>query len=174
MVKYTADGDVVPNSERFPKDETITGWRETPWRISSSVFEADKLTVPALREYLDLNADFTRIQLAPFRTYLDYRWALPWSCLVVVFIAAPLGIVYSRRSVVAGVASSIFIFALILFTGNLFLALGRGDRVASFWAAWTPNIVFTVVGLILLRLRALNQDRLPVTPRAIWHFLTVW
>ncbi len=174
LVKYTPDGDVVPNSERFPKDEAITGWSETPWRISSSILQADKLSVPALHEYLDLNSDFTRVQLAPFRTYLDYRWALPWSCLVVVCIAAPLGIVYSRRSVVAGVASSIFIFALILFSGNLFLALGRGDRIGAEYAAWTPNVVFTIIGLVLLRMRALNKDRLPLTPRAVWHFVTVW
>lgn len=174
LVKYTTEGDVVPGTERFPKDEAISGWSETPWRVSSSTLEADKLSIPALREYLTLNSDFTRNQLAPFRTYLDYRWALPWSCLVVVCIAAPLGIVYSRRSVVAGVASSIFIFALILFTGNLFLALGRGDRVGSLYAAWTPNVIFTVIGLILLRMRALNQDRFPRTPKELWHFLTVW
>lgn len=172
LVTYTPDGDVT--SESFPKDKIITGWSETPWRVSSSILEADKLSVPALREYLHLNSDFTSIQLAPFRTYLDYRWALPWSCLVVVCIAAPLGIVYSRRSVVAGVASSIFIFALILFTGNLFLALGKGERLPAMYAAWTPNVIFTAVGLVLLRMRALNRDRLPVTPNAIWHLLTVW
>ena len=170
LVSYSAAGDVT--AESYPASHVITGWSETPWRIASSTLQPDKLSVPELHDYLRLNADFTRAQLAPFRTYLEHRWALPWSCLVVVCVSAPLGIVYSRRSVLAGVASSIFIFALILFTTNLFLALGRGDRVAPFWAAWTPNIVFAIVGLVLLRVRALNRDRLPLTPALMWDFLT--
>jgi hypothetical protein len=40
---------------------------------------------------LHFNADFPATLLAPFRTHLHYRFALPWTCLVVVCIAAPLG-----------------------------------------------------------------------------------
>lgn len=170
LVGYAPDGGVT--AESYPAVHAVTGWSETPWRIASSILQPDKLSVPELREYLRLNADFTEAQLAPFRTYLAHRWALPWSCLVVVCVSAPLGIVYSRRSVLAGVASSIFIFFLILFMTNLFLALGRGDRMSAFWAAWSPNMLFALVGLVLLRVRALNRDRLPLTPRLMWDFLT--
>ncbi len=169
-VKYSPDGDVV--TKTYAPKSVITGWTETPWRIASSILQPDKLSVPELHQYIDLNSDFTRAQLAPFRTYLTYRWALPWNCLVVVCVAAPLGIVYSRRSVLAGVASSIFMFFLILFMTNLFLALGRGERLSPFLAAWSPNMVFMGVGLVLLRVRALNRDRLPLTPRLMWDFLT--
>ena len=170
LAHYTTAGEVAATS--YPDQHVITGWSETPWRIHSSLLEADKLSVPELREYLRLNSDFTPTQLAPFRTYLDDRWALPWTCMVVVCVAAPLGIVYQRRGVLAGVAGSILIFFLILFFGNLFLALGRGDRIPSWWAAWTPNLVFGVVGVVLLRVRALNRDRLPLTPALMWDFLT--
>jgi lipopolysaccharide export system permease protein len=170
VVHFTSTGDVA--SEGYPPKRTFTSWSETPWRIASSLLEADKLSVAELHEYLTLNSDFTAAQLAPFRTYLAYRWALPWSCLVVVCVSAPLGIVYNRRSVVTGVASAIFCFFLILFLGNLFIALGRGDRIEPFWAAWTPNIIFFVVGMILLRLRSLNRDKLPTTPATLWDFLT--
>lgn len=170
LVKYSPDGDVT--AESYPATHVISGWTETPWRIASSILQPDKLSVPELREYNQLNADFSRTQLAPFRTYLAYRWALPWNCLVVVCVSAPLGVVYSRRSVLAGVATSIFMFFLILFMTNLFLALGRGDRLSPFWAAWSPNILFAAVGLVLLRVRALNRDRLPLTPRLMWDFLT--
>jgi lipopolysaccharide export system permease protein len=170
VVHFTPAGDVA--SEGYPAKRTFTGWSETPWRIASSLLEADKLSVPELHQYLTLNSDFTMAQLAPFRTYLSYRWALPWSCLVIVCVAAPLGIVYNRRSVVTGVAGAIFCFFLILFLGNLFIALGRGDRVEPFWAAWTPNMIFAVVGLILLRQRSLNRDKLPTTPATMWDFLT--
>lgn len=170
LVRYSAEGDVL--AESYPASHVISGWSETPWRIASSTLEPEKLSVPELREYIRLNADFSEVQLAPFRTYLAYRWALPWNCLVVVCVSAPLGIVYSRRSVLAGVAASIFLFFVILFMTNLFLALGRGDRLSPFWSAWSPNILFAAVGLVLLRVRALNRDRLPLTPRLMWDFLT--
>ncbi len=170
LAHYTLEGQVSATS--YPDQHVVTGWSETPWRIHSSLLEADKLTVPQLHEYIQLNSDFTAAQMAPFRTYLDDHWALPWTCMVVVSVAAPLGIVYQRRGVLAGVAASILIFFLILFFGNLFLALGRGDRIPSWWAAWTPNVIFGFVGVVLLRVRALNRDRLPLTPSLLWDFLT--
>ncbi len=170
VAHYSPAGDVAAVS--YPATHVVDGWSETPWRIHSSLLEADKLSVPELHQYLSLNSDFTAVQLAPFRTYLDYRWALPWTCLVVVMFTAPLAIVYQRRGVLAGVAGSILIFFLILFLGNLFLALGRGERIGSWWAAWTPNLIFGFIGIVLVRVRALNRDRLPLTPSTMWDFLT--
>ena len=173
LVHYLPNGDVDPGTTTYPPRHEITGWSETPWRLASATLEADRLSVPELHQYLALNSDFTGPQLAPFRTYLDVRWALPWLCLVVVLIAAPLGIVYQRRSVIVGVASSIILFLCFLFFDNLFHALGRGDRgVGPFWAAWSTNLIFGLIGVVLLRVRALNRDRLPLTPGRFWDFLT--
>ena len=54
---------------------------------------------PGTRRLPCLQRDFPEVRLAPYRTQLHYRWALPWVCLLVVFIAAPLGIVYNRRGI---------------------------------------------------------------------------
>ena len=173
LVHYLPNGDVDPGTITYPARHEITGWSETPWRLASATLESDRLSVPELRQYLKLNSDFTGPQLAPFRTYLFVRWALPWMCMVVVLIAAPLGIVYQRRSVIVGVAASIILFLCFLFSDNLFHALGRGDRgVGPFWAAWTTNLIFGFIGAVLLRVRALNRDRLPLTPARFWDFLT--
>lgn len=136
----------------------LSGWSETPFRILSANLEPQNLTVPELRDFMRLNADFPIRQLAPYSTYLQYRLALPWSCLVVVLIGAPLGIVFSRRGVLAGVASSIFIFFGMLFLTNLFLALGKGARVSPIVAGWTPNAIFAVIGMFLLFLRSTNRE----------------
>ena len=133
-------------------------WKETPWRIASSNLEAQSLSVPELRDYLRYNADFPEAQLAPYRTHLQYRWALPWSCLVVVFLAAPLGVIFSRRGMLTGVAGSIFYFFCMIFMTNLMLALGKGYRTSAVVAAWTPNIVFGCIGLYLLFLRSTNRE----------------
>jgi lipopolysaccharide export system permease protein len=91
---------------------------------------------------------------------LQYRLALPWTCLVVVFIAAPLGIGYSRRGILSSVAASIILVFSMNFLTHLFLALGEGDRIPAWAAAWTPNLLFAAIGLYLLYLRASNRDGL--------------
>ncbi len=173
LVHYTPAGDVEPGTLKNVPRHEIDGWSETPWRIYSAQLQPDKLTVPELNQYLRINADLNRTQLAPFRTYHWVRWALPWGCFVVVLFAAPLGIVYQRRSVIAGVAAAIGLFLGILFFDNLFRALGGGDRgISPFWAAWTVNCVFGFIGLVLLRQKGLNRDNLPFTPARIWDYLT--
>ena len=79
---------------------------------------------------------------------------------MVVCIAAPLGIGYSRRGVLSSVAAAVILVFSMNFLVHLFLALGEGDRVPAWIAAWTPNIVFAAIGLYLLYLRASNREAL--------------
>lgn len=156
-VNFDAEGQEA-SRDIFPLLREVKGWPESPWRIASSNFEPQNLSVPELRRYLSYNHDFPRTALAPFRTLLEHRLAVPWSCIVVVLIAAPLGIVFNRRGVLAGVASSIFIFFGMIFLTNLFLALGKGDRVSPWVAAWAPNLFVGTIGLVLLWFRNSNRD----------------
>jgi LPS export ABC transporter permease LptG len=154
---YDPAGNIM--KEEFYPSLKIEHWSETPFRLRSANVQAESLSVPELREYLYFNGDFPATLLAPFRTHFQYRLALPWTCLVVVLMAAPLGIGYSRRGVLGSVAIAIVLVFLhgYLFT-HLFLALGEGDHIPAWIAAWAPNIAFMVVGLYLLYLRASNRE----------------
>ncbi len=156
VVHYDHSGNIV--EEHIYPSLKIEHWSETPFRLGSANERAEFLSLPELREYLRFNADFPRTLLAPFRTHLQYRLALPWTCLVVVCIAAPLGIGYSRRGVLSSVAAAVILVFSMNFLVHLFLALGEGDRVPAWIAAWTPNIVFAAIGLYLLYLRASNRE----------------
>lgn len=157
-VDFTAEGDIA-DVDHFPHNvRTISEWNETPWRVASSELNPQGLTVPELHEYLTFNSDFPAVQLAPYVTNLADRWALPLSCLVVVFIAAPLGIVYNRRGVVGGVASAIFIFFAMIMARGFFLAMGKGARIDPLVAPWVPNVILGLVGLVLLWFRSTNRD----------------
>jgi lipopolysaccharide export system permease protein len=158
IVNYDPNGNI--SHEEIQPSLSIKDWSETPFRLSSANVRAEYLSVPELREYLYFNADFPATLLAPFKTHLQYRLALPWTCLVVVFIAAPLGIGFSRRGVLSSVAASIILVFTMNFLTQLFLALGEGSRISAWTAAWTPNVIFAVIGLYLLYLRATNRDGL--------------
>ena len=137
---------------------TITDWSETPFRLSSANLRAEFLSVPELQEYLQFNSDFPPTLLAPFATHLQYRLALPWMCIVIALIAAPLGICYSRRGILSSVAAAILIAFAMNFAMHLFLALGEGARIPNWAAAWTPDIIFGVLGLVLLYYRSNNRE----------------
>src|SRR5437868_7206609 len=156
VVHYDETGNIT-DEKMFPSLK-IEHWSETPFRLGSANVRAEYLSFPELRQYLHFNSDFPVTLLAPFRTHLQYRLALPWTCLVVVCIAAPLGIGYSRRGVLASVASAVVLVFSMNFLTHLFLALGEGDRISPFVAAWTPNLLFTIIGLYLLYLRATNRE----------------
>ncbi len=160
VIDLDAKGEVTKIDSR--KTYEIGDWSETPWRIASSVMNPDYLSVPELHDYLANNADFPPARLAPFRTQLENRWALPWIALTVVFIAAPLGIVYSRRGILGGVALAIALFFLQFTMGSLFVALGKGGRLSPVMAAWLPYAFFMMVGFALLWLRSTNREiRIP-------------
>jgi LPS export ABC transporter permease LptG len=159
QVNFDKDGNILNEDDSWLHgSKRISGWSETVWRIISTNDDPQDLSVPELKEYLVNNGDFPEVRLAPFRTHYWYRWAVPFQCLVVIFIAAPLGIVYSRRGVLAGVAGCIFIFFAMGFIEKLFLALGKGDRIPAIVAAWSSDLIFALVGFYFLWLRANNRE----------------
>ncbi len=169
VVDYDPAGNIT--DDKVLSALTIKDWSETPYRLSSANVRPEFLGISELNEYLHFNADFPETLLAPFRTQLQYRWALPWTCFVVAVMATPLGIGFSRRGILASVSAAIGLVFSMNFLTHLFLALGEGDRVSPFAAAWTPNLIFFAIGLYLLRLRATNRDRPSFNPAALWRSL---
>jgi LPS export ABC transporter permease LptG len=160
IIDMNRDGDIT-KTQILP-ELRISDWSETPWRLASSTMNPDYLSVPELHDYLAHNSDFPSARLAPYRTQLLNRWALPWSPLLVVFIAAPLGIVYSRRGILGSVSLAIALFFGLIFSNSLFVALGKGAKIPPDVAAWTPFLFFLLVGCVLLWMRSTNRDiRIP-------------
>ncbi|HEX8077362.1 MAG TPA: LptF/LptG family permease [Chthoniobacterales bacterium] len=157
IVHYDEVGNVT---EMNPYTESlmITDWSETPFRLSSANVRAEHLSVPELRDYLHFNADFPATLLAPFETHLVYRMALPWTCVVVALIAGSLGVGFSRRGILSNVAAAILLVFAMNFVVHLFLALGEGARIPTWAAAWMPNLIFGVIGLLLLYFRSTNRE----------------
>jgi lipopolysaccharide export system permease protein len=155
-VVFNPNGDL--ERSEIQQRIVIEGFSETPWRLSSSRMNADFLSVPELRDYLYFNGDFPESRLAPYRTHLHYRWAMPTICFLVILVAAPCGIVYSRRGVLGGVALAIGLFFSLVLVSSLFIALGKGGRVSPFTAAWGPMIAFFAAGVYLLWMRSTNRE----------------
>ena len=164
IVTYDEGGNII--DDLSAESVMMTEWSETPFRLASSTMRAEFLSWSELRDYLRSNADFPPNLLAPFSTHFHYRMALPWMCLIVVFLAAPLAIVFSRRGILSSVAAAIGLVFAMNFLTHLFLALGEGARIPPWAAAWGPNILFASVGALLLYIRATNRDTRSLNPFA--------
>lgn len=156
VVDFTPEGDV--QNLRYFELLKLRNFSETPWRISSSVLDANLLSVPELREYLANNAHFSPARLAPYRTQLAYRWALPWGTFIAILIAGPLGIVHSRRGLMGSITMAIGLFFLMVFSSSIFLALGKGHRLDPDVAAWAPVAIFGGIGILMIWMRTTNRE----------------
>ncbi len=136
----------------------IHDWSETPWKVLSSSQNPDYLGIPGLSMYLNAHRGLDDRALAPFRTSRWQVFAEPFSCLALVLVAAPLGIVYSRRGAMAGVTGAVACVALMYVMSHTFVALGKLGRMPPFAAAWTTNFVIIAIGLTLLWYRARNRE----------------
>ncbi len=154
---YEYDEQQIPKISSSAHLE-IVDWSETPWKVLSSSQNPDFLGVPGLNMYLNAHAKSDQRSLAPFRTNWWYIFAEPAACFALVLVAAPLGIVYSRKGVMGGVAGAIGVFALMYVMRGSLLALGHRGTLSPFVAAWGTNFVVAGIGVLLLWFRARNRD----------------
>lgn len=136
----------------------VSDWPETPWSIISSSLQPDYMSVQELVSYLKAHEAVAKGKLAAFRTQLYHRFAYPLQCLVAVILAAPLGVSYSRRGVLGGVAGAIFALIGLVFFNQLFLSLGKGLKIAAWLAVWMPHLIMGTIGLVLFSYRSRNRD----------------
>ncbi|MDG2122990.1 MAG: LptF/LptG family permease [Verrucomicrobiales bacterium] len=155
---YDKSGIPIAETIRDDKELRIKDWAESPSKLQSGNLNPEYLGVSELQSYISTNADLPGTKLAPFRTQLANRFALPWRCFIIALIAAPLGIVFSRRGLLGGVASCVFIYFMIYFISAVSLAFGDSQRLLPAFAAWTTNLIFAGIGVVLLFFRASNRE----------------
>lgn len=146
----------VPLPE-FREIRPIPEFTETPEEIESEIkigniqslrdIRKVQLSMMEIIRYKRLHADDAP-SMNMLDTKLHGRLAAPWTCLVIVLIALPFGAMTGRRNVFAGVASSIVICFAYFVLLQMGLAFGSGGIVPPWIAAWAPNVLFSLGGII--------------------------
>ncbi len=159
---YDAKGDPMPHINRMTDGSMgridVADWPETPWSIISSSLTPDYMSVQELVSYLKAHGALASEKLAAFRVHFFHRFSYPWLCFIAALVAAPLGISFSRRGVLGGVAGAIFFLGALLFLKQFFLSLGKGLHLAPWLCVWMPHIILAAAGLFLLHYRSINRD----------------
>jgi len=149
--------DLKVKSRHFEEKYPITeAWRETPGSILSDRLNPDYLGVPELLAYLQTNTSLPARSLAKYEAALHWRFSLPFRCFLFVLLAAPLGIVSSRRGLLGGVTTAIVLFIAVYFFSSVVLKAGEGLYLPPAVGAWTINGIFLLFGLTALWMRSGN------------------
>jgi lipopolysaccharide export system permease protein len=125
--------------------------------------DPQELTLPQLRAAIE-----TEAASGTPRPGLLVEWhrkfAIPFACIVFGLVGVPLGIEPARAVRSRGFAVSlavIFVYYILLSAGQGFAEQGT---VPAWLGLWLPNIVFGVIGVILVRRAARERTLLGVLP----------
>ena len=85
-----------------------------------------------------------------YEVMFHQKLALPWTSLIFGTFAIPLGVRPQRSSRSIGLGLSL-LFILVYYVLMTFgMVLGESGRMTAMHAAWLPNIVFGITGVLLL------------------------
>ncbi len=123
---------------------------DLPSAMMDEGLKADEMTYPQLKQYL-ANLKLSGNEPGMLAVDLPLKFAVPLACLVVAMFGAPLAVTNPRAGAALGLAIALGT-TLIYLTGiQIMKAVGGKALVAPWFAAWSMNIVFLIVAVILLR-----------------------
>ena len=127
----------------------MTFQNQRPNRISESQKKPDEMTIRELRDQIKL-LDENAVDTNKMKVEMYNRFAMPMASLVCAIVGAPLGMQKQRGSSSIGFGISvvvIFIYYTIMTLGN---ALGNGGKIPAYLAAFLPDIVCGIAGIVLV------------------------
>lgn len=123
--------------------------RETPFDLTEAQREPADLGYQELGRYIETleraggDANELRVERA-------LKIAIPVTCIIIALFGAPLATSTQRGGAAFGVAVSLGTTIIFLVMIQLTKAVGGGGLMNPELAAWTPSMIFGLMGLILL------------------------
>jgi LPS export ABC transporter permease LptG len=85
-----------------------------------------------------------------FLIELNNRFAYPAACLVLMLVGVPLGVISRRGGKSSAWVATILLVSLYYSLSLIETALARQDKLPTFIAVWSANLLFAAAGIFLL------------------------
>ncbi len=160
---HLVDGETHESSARSADEYTISTFTETDTALTlppaakptqEAIPLAQQSSLELLNQSYGPDKDKARLYWIEF----NRRFALPAACLVLVMIGIPLGLASRKGGKGAGFVLSLILVFLYYFLYIAGLSMAKGGKVTPLLGVWMANLVFAVVGGLLLW----RTDKLPV------------
>ena len=123
--------------------------KETPDYFVKEALQSSQMNFLELRSYIrDLQqSGFDTIQL---QVQLYKKFSVPLFAFILALVSAPFAFLAGNRGGMAGIGMSFVIFVTYVSVDQFFEQLGNLSELPPQLAAWSPDVVFSLVGLYFL------------------------
>jgi LPS export ABC transporter permease LptF/LPS export ABC transporter permease LptG len=128
---------------------TFSAFNEPPNYFKKEVVQSSEMSYSELQKYIhDLQqSGFDVVRL---KVQLHKKFAFPVIVLVMAVLAVPFSVSAGKRGAIAGVAVAAGIAVVYLSVSGLFEAMGNISQLPPVLAAWSPDLIFGLVGGYLI------------------------
>jgi LPS export ABC transporter permease LptF/LPS export ABC transporter permease LptG len=128
---------------------TFAAVSEPPTYFRKEVKQSLEMNYEQLSRYIhDLQQ--SGFEVVRLRVQLQKKLAFPVITFVMALLAIPFSLSAGKRGAVAGVATAIGIAAVYSVVSGLFEAMGNISQLPPVLAAWSPDVIFALVGGYLI------------------------
>ena len=137
-------GPAIDNYHTF-EVATFPFVSEPPTYFKKEVKQSSEMNYEELRRYIrDLQqSGFDVVRL---RVQLQKKLAFPIITLVMAVLAIPFSLSAGRRGAITGIAVAVGIAVVYWTVAGLFEAMGNISQLPPVLAAWSPDLIFALVG----------------------------
>ncbi|MGA6981641.1 MAG: LPS export ABC transporter permease LptF [Candidatus Sulfotelmatobacter sp.] len=140
---------IAPNGYRTFEVSTFADVTEVPAYFKKEVKQYSEMNYEELRRYIrDLQqSGFDVVRL---RVQLNKKLSFPLITLIMAVLAIPFSISAAKKGAITGVAVAVGIAVVYTVISRLFEAMGDLSQLPPALAAWSPDIIFAMVGAYLV------------------------
>jgi len=141
-------GSAIENYRPFDVS-TFPELAEAPAYFKKEVKQSSEMSYEELRRYIR-DLEQSGFDVVRLRVQLQKKIAYPLITLVMAILAVPFALSAGKRGAVAGVATAIGIGVVYWTVTGLFEAMGNLSQLPPAIAAWSPDLVFGLIGGYLI------------------------
>jgi LPS export ABC transporter permease LptF/LPS export ABC transporter permease LptG len=144
----TLHGDAIESFHTFDVS-TFPQLSEAPSYFKKEVKQYSEMNYEELRRYIrDLQQ--SGFDVVKLRVQLNKKFSYPLITLIMAVLAVPFSLTAAKKGAVTGVAVAVGIAVVYTVVSRLFEAMGDISQLPPALAAWSPDLIFALVGAYLI------------------------
>ena len=148
--------DFINDTTKFKSlEQSKKTYKITLYRVEDEIRAAKNSITPMLRRIENYKKRMNK-----YWVEIHKKYSIPFACIVFVLIGAPLGTMTRKGGfgVAAGISLGFFLVYWAFLIGGE--KLSDRDLLSPFWGMWSANILFGILGIILVRKSAKERIEL--------------
>ena len=137
-------GSAIANYTPF-EVSTFPQFSEPPAYFKKEVKQSSEMNYEELRHYIH-DLEQSGFDVVRLRVQLQKKFAFPAIALVMAVLAIPFALSAGKRGAIQGVATAVGIGLVYWTVSGLFEAMGNLSQLPPTLAAWSPDLIFGLVG----------------------------